>query len=135
MGVNRKVSPTASPLRGEVEVPGDKSLAHRAVLFNGCADGTAVVCGLPDGHDVLSSVAAMRALGCSIEGPIDGRLSIEGRAMKLCAPAETIDCGNSGTTMRLLMGMLAGQGIAVRLDGDASLRKRPMERVAAPLRS
>jgi 3-phosphoshikimate 1-carboxyvinyltransferase len=130
----RTIRPASAPLRGELEVPGDKSLAHRAVLFNGCARGRARITGLPDGHDVLSSVAAMTALGCVVEGPRDGVLEIEGRAMRLAAPGAVVDCGNSGTTIRLLMGLLSGQRFESVLDGDASLRRRPMERVAAPLR-
>jgi 3-phosphoshikimate 1-carboxyvinyltransferase len=117
-----------------MRVPGDKSIAHRAVLFNAAARGHARIRGLPDGGDVRSSLAAVRALGCSVrEEP--AALVIEGRALRFVAPAHPIDCGNSGTTMRLLAGLLAGAGVEATLDGDMSLRRRPMERVAKPLRA
>jgi 3-phosphoshikimate 1-carboxyvinyltransferase len=130
----RIVAPAAVPLRGVVRVPGDKSIAHRAVMLNAASSGTSRVRGVPDGGDVASTIAAMQALGCSIER--DGTaLRIEGRAARFDVPRAPIDCGNSGTTMRLLTGLLAGAGIDADLDGDASLRRRPMERVAEPLRA
>jgi 3-phosphoshikimate 1-carboxyvinyltransferase len=117
-------------------MPGDKSVAHRAVLFNCLAEGVATVTGLPDGEDVHSTIRAMRALGCVVEeSAAAGEVRIVGSAMKLSPPAETIDCGNSGTTMRLLMGVLAGSDIMASLSGDASLTRRPMERVAVVLRT
>jgi 3-phosphoshikimate 1-carboxyvinyltransferase len=131
---SKRVEPARGALRGTLRVPGDKSIAHRAVLFNAAAQGTARLRGLPTGADVLSSIAAVRALGCRIE-QADDSLRIEGRALRFDSPSAPIDCGNSGTTMRLLTGLLAGARIEAVLDGDASLRRRPMERVAAPLRS
>jgi len=130
----RAVAPALRPLRGSVRVPGDKSIAHRAVLFNAAAEGTARVHGVPGGADVRSSIEAMRTLGARIE-KLDDSLRIDGCALRFCAPHGPLDCGNSGTTMRLLAGLLAGVGIDVVLDGDASLRRRPMERVARPLRA
>lgn len=131
----RVVCPAGGPLRGRVRVPGDKSIAHRAIIFNALARGRARVRGLPEGQDVASSIAVMRALGAGIErGEAEG-LVIEGTAMRLQTPADWLDCGNSGTTMRLVMGALAGQGVDAVLVGDASLVRRPMERLAAPLRA
>jgi 3-phosphoshikimate 1-carboxyvinyltransferase len=129
----RKVAPARGPLRGSARVPGDKSIAHRAVLLNAVARGTARVRGLPDGADVRSSISAVRMLGCSVDDDGDA-LRIFGRAGHFEAPRANIDCGNSGTTMRLLAGLLAGGGIEAVLDGDVSLRRRPMARVAKPLR-
>jgi 3-phosphoshikimate 1-carboxyvinyltransferase len=128
------IRPSVDALTGEVRMPGDKSVAHRAVLFNSVADGTAMVTGLPDGEDVRSTVHAMRALGCEIADVGRGRVRITGCGLALKQPAEAIECGNSGTTMRLLMGLLAGNAVKAQLTGDASLSHRPMERVAAPLR-
>ena len=115
---------------GEFRIPGDKSVTHRAILFNGIARGEAVVTDAAARADCLSSAACMRALGAQVE--VDGT-SIRVRGAERLRAADC-DCGNSGTTMRLLMGLAAGQGVQVRLTGDASLSRRPMERVAAPLR-
>jgi 3-phosphoshikimate 1-carboxyvinyltransferase len=134
MNGRRTAQPATGPLRGEARVPGDKSIAHRAVLFNALGRGNARVVGLPDGGDVGSTIHAVRSLGCRVVRENDA-LRIEGRAMALAAPPGPIDCGNSGTTMRLLMGVLSGQGFAAELVGDSSLSRRPMERVAGPLRT
>ena len=115
---------------GDFKIPGDKSITHRAILFNGIASGEAVVTDALLGADCLSSVACMRALGARIE--VEGG-SIRVRGAERLRAADC-DCGNSGTTMRLLMGLVAGMGVEARLTGDASLSRRPMERVAAPLR-
>ena len=115
---------------GDLKIPGDKSITHRAILFNGIASGEAVVTDALLGADCLSSVACMRALGAQIE--VEGG-SIRVRGAERLRAADC-DCGNSGTTMRLLMGLVAGTGVEARLTGDASLSSRPMERVAAPLR-
>lgn len=115
---------------GDFKIPGDKSITHRAVLFNAIASGEAVVTNALLGADCLSSVACMRALGAHIEVSLD---SICVRGTRQLRAADC-NCGNSGTTMRLLMGLVAGQGIEARLTGDDSLSRRPMERVAAPLR-
>jgi 3-phosphoshikimate 1-carboxyvinyltransferase len=120
-------------LTGEVTVPGDKSIAHRALLLGALAEGTTVVTGFPGGADVVSSLGAVRALGARGERAGDV-VRIEGTAGRLGPSGTTaVDCGNSGTTMRLLSGLVAaGEGTTV-LDGDDSLRRRPMRRIAEPL--
>ena len=128
-----RVAPPAAGLRGTLAVPGDKSIAHRALLLGAIADGTTTVSGVPGGGDVRSTLGALRALGAAVEER-DGTVRIEGRGLALGA-ATRLDCGNSGTTMRLGAGLVAGAPPTVTLDGDASLRRRPMERVAAPLRA
>jgi 3-phosphoshikimate 1-carboxyvinyltransferase len=127
-----------SPLRGEVAVPGDKSLSHRAVLFAATATGTSRLEGVLDSEDVRSTIAAVRALGAGIdlEERTDGSLSVSVTGWGEQGPrdpGEPIDCGNSGTTARLLLGLLAGWDVQVTLTGDASLSKRPMGRVIDPL--
>ena len=124
-----KIRPRFS-FSGDFKIPGDKSITHRAVLFNGIAAGEAVVTNALLGADCLSSVACMRALGAQIEVEGD-KIHVRGAHGLRAADC---DCGNSGTTMRLLMGLVAGQGVDARLTGDDSLSRRPMERVAAPLR-
>lgn len=134
MSAARFVDKAAAALRGRVRVPGDKSIAHRAVMFNAAAAGEAVVRGLPSGQDVASTMSAMRTLGAGVERIAPGTVRIRGRAMRFEKTPGTIDCENSGTTMRLLSGLLAGQeGLVATLVGDASLSRRPMKRVAAPL--
>lgn len=132
------IEPLARPLSGAVRVPGDKSISHRSVLFSAMAEGTSHVSGVLDSADVRSSIGAVRALGAEVnlEKRPDGSL-----AGDICGwgglgpsqPEGAIDCGNSGTTVRLLMGVLAPWGITVELTGDDSLRRRPMRRIAAPL--
>ncbi|MCK6507972.1 3-phosphoshikimate 1-carboxyvinyltransferase [Myxococcota bacterium] len=129
---SRVVAPASGPLRGRLRVPGDKSIAHRALIFAGLGQGRARVRGLPDGADVRSSLAVMRGLGLQAEG--EGTdLVLRGAAGRLSEPAQVLDCGNSGTTMRLCCGLLAGQPFLSVLTGDDSLRRRPMGRVLAPL--
>jgi 3-phosphoshikimate 1-carboxyvinyltransferase len=120
----------ARRLQGEVHLPGDKSISHRALMLNAVADGDACVDGLSSGADVASTAGCLRALGVDIAG---GRVAGRGMA-GLREPAGPLDCGNSGTTMRLLAGLLAGLPFPVTLTGDGSLSRRPMDRVAAPLR-
>ena len=111
-------------------MPGDKSISHRALMLNAVAEGTAHVDGLSSGADVASTASCLRALGVEIEDDL-----VVGRGPDaLQEPAEPLDCGNSGTTMRLLAGLLASRPFTVTLVGDESLSRRPMERVAAPLR-
>lgn len=130
----RAVLPAAGPLRGRVRVPGDKSIAHRAVMFNAAGRGEALVRGLPSGRDVASTIAAMARLGAGIESTGPGSVLVRGRGMVFDRAPGCIDCENSGTTMRLLCGLLAGQqGLEATLVGDASLSRRPMRRVAEPL--
>ncbi len=121
-------------LTGRVRVPGDKSISHRAVMLGSVARGTTCVTGLLEGEDVLRTVAAFRAMGVAIIGPERGRLSIEGAGSGgLRAAPGPLDMGNSGTAMRLMAGLLAGQSFGSELIGDASLSRRPMERVVEPL--
>ncbi len=116
-------------------MPGDKSISHRAVMLASIAIGTSHVRGLLQGEDVLRTMDAFRALGVAIQGPDAGAITVTGAGPAGLAPCEDpIDLGNSGTAMRLLMGLLAGQGVRAQLVGDASLTRRPMERVAQPLR-
>jgi 3-phosphoshikimate 1-carboxyvinyltransferase len=128
------VAPAYAPLAARISVPGDKSIAHRAVIFNAAASGRAVVRNLPDGADVASSLRAVESLGCRVQREGHGEIVVDGCDFRFSAPRGPIDCGNSGTTMRLMMGLLAGQSLSAVLDGDDSLRRRPMERVATPLR-
>lgn len=149
--------PPAGSLRGEVGVPADKSIVHRAVLFNSIAVGRASVCASTLGRDNFATIRIMRQLGVSIKVAVPRRLrtiaeaelgsaeldcaaagqcmiEIDGRGFSaLCKPERALDCGNSGTTARLMCGVLAGSGFAATLDGDASLRKRPFGRVTQPL--
>ena len=130
--------PAPGPLRGTVRVPGDKSISHRAVLFAAMAEGTSLLTGVLDSADVRSTLGAVAALGAVVD--ITGRgadgLDVAVTGWGAAGPREpsaTIDCGNSGTTCRLLMGVVAPWPITVVLDGDMSLRKRPMRRVTDPL--
>lgn len=123
---------------GEISVPGDKSISHRAVMLASLADGDCRIDGFLPSQDCLATVAAMQSLGVVIEvlehsGVGPESLLVHGRGMMTEVPACDIDCGNSGTTMRLMSGILAGQDFASRLVGDVSLSKRPMERVIMPL--
>jgi 3-phosphoshikimate 1-carboxyvinyltransferase len=114
-------------------VPGDKSIGHRAVIFASVAHGASRIANLSGGEDNLSTVEAFKSLGVKISGG-EGSLSVEGKGFEgLSAPQRAIDCGNSGTTMRLLAGVLGGRPFAATLDGDSSLRRRPMQRVIEPL--
>lgn len=117
----------------ELRVPGDKSISHRAVLFAALADGASTIRGFLSGDDCLCTVNAMRALGVGIEQRDRTTLVVHGVGGHFKEPRAEIDCGNSGTTMRLLAGLLAGQPFRSRLAGDASLSKRPMQRVIDPL--
>ena len=124
----------SGPLRGEIRVPGDKSISHRCVMLGAIAHGDTRVRGLLEGEDVLATVAAFRSMGVRIEGPRDGEALIGGVGREgLQAPAADIDLGNSGTAMRLLAGLLAGQRFDCALVGDASLGRRPMRRITEPL--
>jgi 3-phosphoshikimate 1-carboxyvinyltransferase len=121
-------------LSGELSTPGDKSISHRALLLASLAEGTSRVRGLSDGADVAHTLAAVAALGADV-ALHDGVLSIQGGRARLSSPSDPIDCGNSGTAMRLLAGVLAGIVGTTELFGDASLSARPMDRVALPLRA
>jgi 3-phosphoshikimate 1-carboxyvinyltransferase len=121
---------------GEITVPGDKSISHRALLLGAVADGPTVVRGFLRSDDCLATLGALRALGVAIEEePRSGCLTVHGKGMGgLRAPSRALDLGNSGTALRLLAGVLAAQPFECELTGDESLRTRPMERVAEPLR-
>ncbi len=138
----RVLRPAAGPLRGTVEVPGDKSVSHRVALFAPLATGPCRARGWLEADDTRRSLAAVKSLGARVEGgggaltiSAGGFPGIVGKGDGRPGPRSlaSIDCGNSGTTARLLMGLLAGRSVTAILDGDASLRGRPMERVAGPL--
>lgn len=130
-------------LRGTIAVPGDKSVSHRAVLLNALATGTAEITHFLPGADCLSSIACMRALGVDVARTGPESVRVVGRGLRADAPAggllepsDLLDCGNSGTTLRLLTGILAGQaGLFAVLSGDESLRSRPQKRIVQPLRA
>jgi 3-phosphoshikimate 1-carboxyvinyltransferase len=125
----------AVALRGHIAVPGDKSISHRAVLLGAIGDGETLVRGFGRSADTESSIAAVRALGVTVHDDDVDTLRVEGAGLRgLREPDAPIDCGNSGTTIRLLAGILAGQNRRFELTGDESLRRRPMERIAEPLR-
>jgi 3-phosphoshikimate 1-carboxyvinyltransferase len=123
------------PCRGTVRTPGEKSISHRSVLLAALAEGTSVVHGLSDGADVAASLAAVEAMGVAVERAADGTgtLMLHGGRSLLHQPDHPLDCGNSGTSMRLLSGLVAGLPWRTELVGDDSLSKRPMDRVAEPL--
>ncbi len=121
-------------LHGTIRVPGDKSISHRSIMLGAIAEGRTEVTGFLEGADALSTMNAFRALGVSIDGPVAGRVGIDGVGLHgLRAASGPLDCGNAGTAMRLMMGLLAGQRFESVLIGDESLSKRPMRRVADPL--
>lgn len=121
-------------LTGRVRVPGDKSISHRAIMLGALADGVTRVSGFLEGADAISTMNVFRALGVAIDGPDAGRVTVHGVGVDGLRGVDTpLDCGNAGTAMRLLMGLLAGQRFASTLVGDESLTKRPMRRVAEPL--
>ena len=131
----KRIEPIQKPITGEITVPGDKSIAHRAVIFGSIAAGRSRIFNLSGGDDNSRTVRALRQMGVEIFR--DGEaLCIDGQGWDgLRAPGERIDCGNSGTTMRLLSGVLAGRPFSSELDGDSSLRQRPMQRIIDPLNS
>ena len=122
----------SAPLKGRIAIPGDKSISHRALMLSALAVGTSRVTGLLEGHDVLATAAAMRAMGASIERTGDGEWVIDGVG-GLLQPREALDMGNSGTSTRLLMGLVSSHPITTTFTGDASLSGRPMGRVIDPL--
>ncbi|MDQ6780265.1 MAG: 3-phosphoshikimate 1-carboxyvinyltransferase, partial [Candidatus Eremiobacteraeota bacterium] len=124
--------PTPRPQHATLRVPGDKSISHRILMLAAIAQGRTRIHGANEGDDVAATMRALRALGVQVMAS-GNVITVEG-TRSLRQPRATLDCGNSGTAMRLLMGLVAGRVYAV-LDGDRSLRRRPMERVAAPLRS
>src|SRR5438270_10048403 len=140
LGVVELVEP-ATRVAGTLRVPGDKSIAHRALILGALADGESVINGLPPGEDVRATVACLRSLGVTLSpvSPSSARGEASGWGLRISplgfsTPHGPLDCANSGTTMRLLAGVLAGSRVSATLDGDASLRRRPMARVIEPLR-
>ncbi len=129
----KRIEPIKKPLYGDISVPGDKSIAHRAVIFGSIAQGPTRIFNLSGGDDNSRTVRAFRQMGVAI-GRDGDALSIEGKGWQgLHPPGASLDCGNSGTTMRLMSGLLAGLPFHSELDGDGSLRQRPMQRVIDPL--
>lgn len=135
---DQQITYTVKPggsVTGELRVPGDKSISHRSIMLGSLADGVTEVEGFLEGEDALATLQAFRDMGVVIEGPDQGRVRIHGVGLHgLQAPPGPLYVGNSGTTMRLLSGLLAGQAFDTELTGDNSLSKRPMNRVANPLR-
>lgn len=130
----RFIASPGGSLAGEIRVPGDKSISHRSIMLGALAEGTTHVSGFLEGEDAIATLEAFRAMGVHIDGPANGDITIEGVGMNGLQPPEgPIDLGNSGTAMRLMCGLLAGQGMEVTLVGDDSLSKRPMKRVTDPL--
>jgi 3-phosphoshikimate 1-carboxyvinyltransferase len=122
------------PLRGTITVPGDKSITHRAIILTALAEGTGTIKGYCRGEDCLNTMRAMQSLGVKIDESIE-ELRVQGKGLwGLTEPGGIVDCGNSGTGIRLLTGLLAGQDFFTVLTGDASIRRRPMGRVVKPLR-
>lgn len=128
------INETIYPLRGELEIPGDKSISHRAIMFGSLAKGTTEVTHFLQGADCLSTISCFQKLGINIENNND-KIIIHGKGLHgLSAPTDILDCGNSGTTTRLISGILSGQNFSSTLTGDASIQKRPMKRIMDPLR-
>jgi len=128
------IATARDPLHGELLVPGDKSVSHRAIMFGAIADGTTRIDGFLEGEDTRATAAIFRQLGVRIESPSDGVRIVHGVGLHGLQPSsEPLDCGNAGTAMRLLAGLLAGQRFDSVLVGDESLTKRPMRRVIEPL--
>ncbi|HEY6838602.1 MAG TPA: 3-phosphoshikimate 1-carboxyvinyltransferase, partial [Geobacteraceae bacterium] len=123
----------AQSVRGDIAVPGDKSISHRSIMLGSLARGTTTVRGVLRGEDNLATLNAFRAMGVSVTDDGD-TLKIEGKGLHgLAEPIDCLDCGNSGTSMRLMTGILAGQKFFSILTGDQYLRNRPMKRVVEPL--
>lgn len=134
MRITNLVSKPASALKGEIKVPGDKSISHRSIIFGAIAKGTTTINGFLDGDDCMATLRAFQAMGVTIEGPDEHQVLIYGVGKHgLRKPEQVIDCGNSGTSMRLLAGLLAAQNFDSQLTGDESLLKRPMLRISKPL--
>lgn len=128
-----KLRTNASGLSGTLKIPGDKSISHRSIMFGSLAKGITKIYGILRGEDVLSTMQAFRDLGVEIKDK-DDFVEIHGRGFDgLKSPKKALDMGNSGTSIRLISGVLAGQDFTVEMFGDDSLSKRPMDRVTVPL--
>jgi 3-phosphoshikimate 1-carboxyvinyltransferase len=125
----------ARNIRGSIELPGDKSISHRYGMLSGIAEGPSRIENYSTGADCASTLGCMRALGVKLERKSEGHnvIEVQGRGLSLAAPATPLDCGNSGSTMRMLSGVVAGQSFTSEMIGDESLSRRPMERVIKPL--
>ena len=133
MNANITVSPATAPLRGEITVPGDKSISHRSIMFGALAQGTTRIRGFLRGADCLSSISCFRRMGIRIDDSGE-EILVFGRGLHgLRRPGGILDAGNSGTTVRLMSGILAGQPFPCTVTGDASIQKRPMKRIMVPL--
>ena len=120
-------------LRGELTIPGDKSISHRAIMFGALANGTTRITNFLQGADCLSTIGCFQAMGIDIENNISD-VMIHGKGLHGLQEADhMLDVGNSGTTTRLISGILAGQNFSTTLNGDASIQKRPMKRIMEPL--
>src|SRR5688572_16556832 len=114
-------------LKGRIRVSGDKSISHRSIMLASIAEGESRITGFLEGEDTIATMNAFRALGVRIEGPRQGNVTVRGAGLRgLAGPRQVLDCGNAGTAMRLLAGLLAGQSFDCELTGDDSLRQRPM---------
>ncbi|WP_035917849.1 3-phosphoshikimate 1-carboxyvinyltransferase [Legionella fairfieldensis] len=134
MGLLSLISSPVKAVEGDIVVPGDKSISHRSVIFGAIAKGTTTINGFLDSQDCLATLKAFQSMGVVIEGPVAQRVVIHGVGKYgLRRPSDAIDCGNSGTSMRLLAGLLAAQAFDSTLLGDESLQQRPMERISRPL--
>ncbi|WP_416209900.1 3-phosphoshikimate 1-carboxyvinyltransferase [Legionella sp. PATHC035] len=134
MRIHHFISKPVRAIKGEITVPGDKSISHRSIIFGAIAKGTTIINGFLDGEDCMATLKAFQAMGVSIEGPDEHQVVIHGVGKHgLKKPEQVIDCGNSGTSMRLLAGLLAAQPFDSQLTGDESLLKRPMLRISKPL--
>ena len=122
----------AKNLAGSLSLPGDKSISHRYATLGALAEGVTELENFSSGADCASTLACLRALGCVIERQ-EGNVRVQGMGPELAAPQQELDCGNSGSTMRMLAGILAGQNFASVLVGDESLSRRPMQRIVTPL--
>src|SRR5918997_4530665 len=137
VGASYRTPGDPRPLRGSVTVPGDKSISHRALILSALAEGRSSIRGCNLGRDVLSTVGALRALGvgCTVDREA-ARAEVQGQGWEgMAEPSSVVDAGNSGTTLRLLLGVCAALPVRTVLSGDASLRRRPMRRVVEPLRA
>jgi 3-phosphoshikimate 1-carboxyvinyltransferase len=132
--MNKAISKNSGAIKGTTNVPGDKSISHRALMFGALTEGETIVSGLLEGEDVLHTADAMRAMGAKIEKGGDGLWRTNGVGIgNLKQPKTNLEMGNSGTSTRLLIGLVGGHGIEAQFTGDASLSKRPMKRVITPL--
>ncbi|MBI2786300.1 MAG: 3-phosphoshikimate 1-carboxyvinyltransferase [Legionella longbeachae] len=134
MRTHNFISKPVHSIKGEITVPGDKSISHRSIILGAIAKGTTIIHGFLDGDDCIATLNAFRAMGVTIEGPDEQQVIIYGVGKYgLKKPEQVIDCGNSGTSIRLLAGLLSAQNFDSQLSGDESLLKRPMLRISKPL--